>query len=68
MKAEIKLNPVRISIPKYGHGLMLAMEYLARVRYVLPTAILDTGDRIEIRLPYTKHSIRGIKNYINNNL
>jgi hypothetical protein len=68
--AKIKLNPVRISIPKYGNGLMLAIEYLARVGTVLPTGIYDIEgeNRIEIKLPYTKHSIRHIRDYINNNL
>lgn len=68
MKAEVKLNPVRLSIPKYGNGLMLAMEFLAMAGSVTPTAIFDTGDRIELKLPYTKHSIQSIKNYINANI
>ena len=68
MKAEIKLNPTRISIPKYGNGLMLAMEFLAKWATIMPTGIYDVGERIEIRLPLTNHSIRPIKKYINDNL
>jgi hypothetical protein len=68
MKAEVKLNPVRLSIPKYGNGLMLAMEYLAKCETILPTGIYEVGETIELKLPYTKHSIKSIQNYINANL
>lgn len=67
-KVKIKLKPVRLSIPKYGNGLMLCMEYLSKIKTVLPTKIEDTGAHIEITLPYTQHSIKHIANYINLNL
>jgi len=73
MPAKIKLNPVRLVIPKNGNGAMLAMEYIAQMQ--LPpnppfTAIwvTDCGDNIELRYPTTKHGIKFIQKYINENL
>lgn len=67
MKATIKLNPVRLSVPKYGNGLMLMMETLSQ-RSVMPTKIIQLDDSFEFVLPLTKHSIRPLVNYINANL
>ena len=66
-QVEVKLNPVRLCIPRYGNGLMLLMEYLAKYG-PMPTGIFSREEFIEIKLPVTKHGIRPIKEYINQNL
>jgi len=68
MKTTVKLNPTRLIIPKYGNGLLLAMEYLSKIPSVLPSKITADDNNIELVLPYTKQSIRTILNYINNNI
>jgi len=68
MAAKVKLNPTRLVLPKYGRELSLAMEYLSRAKNVLPTQINTDECVVELVLPYTKHSIRGIQKYINANI
>jgi hypothetical protein len=68
MKAKVKLNPVRIVIPKYGNAPMLLLEYLHNFRPKFAILVSDKGETFEVELPLTKQSIRPLLNYINDNL
>lgn len=69
MKAKVKLNPVRIRVPKYGNALMLLMERASSYKTAPFLGIVTELDKeFDIEIRGTKHVAQLIKNYINNNL
>jgi hypothetical protein len=67
MKATVKLNPVRLIVPKYNNAPFLLMEKIAG-NGMVGIQITDKGEYFEVILPLTKQSIIPYKNYINDNL
>jgi len=66
-KAKVKLDPVRIVIPKYGFAPALLLEYFAG-QGVVGFTITDNADYLEVIVPLTKQSIRPLLAYINGNI
>lgn len=71
-KAKVKLNPVRISVPKYGNGLMLLMERASRYSGGLGSFLGHVTEQEEgyfdIEIRGTKDVAQSVKKYINLNL
>ena len=67
MRSSIKLNPIRLIVPKYNNSPMLFLESIAGTS-IMPLSIINNDEYFEIELPLTKHSVRRFKEYINANL
>ena len=72
LQAKVKLNPVRIRVPKYGNGLMLLMEraikYSGGMGYFLGNVTDELEDYFDIEIRGTKDVAQSVKKYINANL
>ncbi len=69
MKAQIKKNPTRIRVPKYGNGLMLLMEYASNYKTNSILGLITQYDEyFDVELRMTAPTAQSIKKYINNNL
>lgn len=68
MKAEVKLNPVRIRLPKYGNALMLLMEQASDYKMPFLGKVTDDDKYFLIEISGTKDVAQSVKKYINANL
>ena len=72
LQAKVKLNPVRIRVPKYGNGLMLLMERASRYSGGLGSFLghvtEQEEDYFDIEIRGTKDVAQSVKKYINLNL
>jgi hypothetical protein len=69
LKAQVKNNPTRIRVPKYGKGLMLLMEAASRYNSTpLCGQIKDVGEYFDLGLRMTSPAAQSIKKYINSNI
>jgi hypothetical protein len=71
LQAKVKLNPVRIRVPKYGNGLMLLMEKASRYSGGLGSFLGHVTEQeyyFDIEIRGTKDVAQSVKKYINNNL
>lgn len=68
LTASVKLNPVRIRVPKYGNGLMLLMESAARRSSSFLGKVSELDDYFDIEIRGTKAVAQTVKKYINSNL
>jgi hypothetical protein len=68
MRAEVKKDPVRIRVPKYGNALMLCMEYLSDYRLPVIKRVHQLDEHFDIELMMTAPAAQPIKRYINANL
>ncbi len=72
LKAQVKLNPVRIRVPKYGNALMLLMEKASKYKSCMNSFLGNVTDEVEdyfdIEIRGTKDVAQSVKNYINLNL
>jgi hypothetical protein len=69
MKVQVKINPVRIRIPRYGNALMLLMEYASKYK-VTPILgkVTDLDEWFDIELRMTRVTAQSVKKYINENI
>lgn len=71
-QAQVKLNPVRIRVPKYGNALMLLMEEASKYKSCMRSFLGNVTDEVEgyfdIEIRGTKHVAQDVKKYINLNL
>lgn len=67
MKTKVKLNPVRILVPKYGNALMLLMEQSNKSRGFI-IEIGNTKKYFEIELNCSKNLATSVTKNINCNL
>ena len=68
MKATIKINPVRVRVPKYGNGLMLLMEFASRYTTPILGKITDLEKTFDVELRMSRVAAQSAKKYINLNL
>jgi len=68
MKAQVKKQPVRIRLPKYGHALMLCLEYLSQYQSPVIGKVHHLDECFDIELKMTAPAAQQLKKYINNNL
>ena len=69
MNAQIKKNPVRIRVPKYGNGLMLLMEYASNYKTgTILGLVTQLDEYFDIELRMTAPAAQSVKKYINANL
>lgn len=72
LQAKVKLNPVRIRVPKHGNGLMLLMEKASRysggMSSFLGNVTDELDDYFDVEIRGTKDVAQSVKKYINANL
>jgi len=68
MESKVKLNPVRIRVPKYGNGLMLLMEYASKYQSDILGNVTQLDEAFDIEIKGTKAVAQSWKRYINANL
>ena len=67
-QVKVKLNPVRLRIPKYGNGLMLLMEQQSNDSFLFIGKVENLENHFDIQIKGSKHFAQSIKEYINENL
>ena len=68
MKAQVKLNPTRLRLPKYGNALMLLMELASRHYTPVIKKVTQNEETFDIEIYGTKAVAQSFKKYINDNL
>lgn len=68
MKAQVKLKPTRLRIDKYNQSPLLVLEFLSQHPSIRLINVIDNGETFDLQLPFTKHSIKPIQDYINLNI
>tara|TARA_R110002050_G_scaffold208744_1_gene344786 strand:+ start:150 stop:356 length:207 start_codon:yes stop_codon:yes gene_type:complete len=65
--AQVKLNPTRLRLPKYGNALMLLMEDMAKSNTKI-NKVHDLDEFFDVEIHASKNVAQSIKNYINRNI
>jgi len=69
LQAQVKRNPTRIRVPKYGNALMLLMECATRYSTMpLIGNVTDADEYFDVQVRMTSPCAQSIKKYINANL
>jgi hypothetical protein len=68
MKAQVKIKPTRIRVPKYGNALMLLMEYASNSHGGILGNVTQFDEYFDIELRMTAPTAQSVKKYINANL
>ena len=66
-EVQVKLNPTRLRLPKYGNALMLLMEDMSKSNTKI-NKVHDLDEFFDVEIHASKNVAQSIKKYINLNL